>query len=132
MTDYLASVHQAAKRFERLLRQGIARLDFQRFLEAAHGVAVHLLSEIRAAQVVMRKMARLVAARFRGALQPGYRFLEAAQLDQVSADVVVRIPKFRIDLDGALALHDGFFNAPLEMIGPAEKGVRLGGGMKLQ
>src|SRR6267378_3025992 len=132
MTDYLASVHQAAKRTERLLRQRVARLDFQRFLEAAHRVAVHLFSEIRAAQVVMRKVSWFVAARFRGAFQPGYRFLEAAQLDQVSADVVVRIAEFWIDLDGAFAFDNGLFNAALEMIGPAEKGVRLGRGMQLQ
>ncbi len=95
------SIHHSAERSQRLLRQRIPRLDFQRFLEAANRVAVHFFSEVRTAQVVVRKMARLVAARFRGAFQPGNRFLEAAQLDQIRADVVVRIAKLRINLDGA-------------------------------
>ena len=106
MTGYFASVHHAAERIECLLRQRIARLDLQRFLEAAYRMAVHLFSEIRAAQVVMRKVARLVAARFRGALQPGNRFLEPAQFDQVSADVVVRIAEFRVKLDGPLTFRN--------------------------
>src|SRR5260370_37907215 len=70
MTDYLASIHHAADGSERLLRQRIARLDFQRFLEAAHRVAVHFFSQIRAAQVVMRKVAWLVAAGFTGWRHP--------------------------------------------------------------
>src|SRR5207249_5098012 len=66
------------------------------------------------------KVARLVAARFRGAFQPGNGFLETAQFDQVRANVVVRIAEFRIDFDGEPALGNGFFDAPLEMIRPAE------------
>jgi len=80
----------------------------------------------------MRKVARLVAAGFRSAFQPGNRFFKAAQFDQVRADVVVRIAKLRIELDRAPALRDGFFNAPLEVIGPAQEGMRFGGGMELQ
>ena len=109
-------------------RERIARLDFQGLLETAHGIAVHLLPEVRAPQIVMRKVARLVAARFRGAFEPGNRFIKAILFDQVGADIVVRIAKIGIDLDGEFAFGDGLVNAPLEMVGPTQKGVRLGGG----
>ena len=109
-----------------------ARLDLQRFVETAHCVAVHFFSKIRAAQIVVRKVARFVAARFRGALQPGNRFLEAAQLDQVRTNVVVRIAKLGINLDGALAFHNRVIHAPLEMVRPAQKRVGFRRGMQFQ
>src|SRR5229473_5268209 len=126
------SIHHAAQRSESLPRQRVARLDLQCFLEAAYGVAVHLFSKVRAAQVVVRKVTRLVAAPSRGLFQPGNRFLEPAQLDQIRADVVVRVAELRIEPDGELAFRNGFFNAPLEMIGPAQEGMSLGRGMQLQ
>src|SRR6267378_1097227 len=55
-----------------------------------------------------------------------------AQLDQIRADVVVRVAELRIEPDGELAFRNGFFNAPLEMIGPAQEGMSLGRGMELQ
>src|SRR5712664_4512731 len=103
MTD---SIHHAAERIKSLARQRIARLDLQRFLEAARGVAVHLFSQIRAPQVVMRKVARLVAERFGGALEPWNGFIEAAQLDQIRADIVIGIAEFRIELNGAYLIED--------------------------
>src|SRR5260370_21973414 len=118
VTDYLASIRHAADGRKRLPRHRIARLDFQCFLEAAHRVAVHFFSQIRAPQVVVRKMSRLVTARFRGALQPGNRFLETAQLDQVRANVVVRIAELPVDLDLAPTFCNGFFDSTTEMITP--------------
>ena len=126
------SIDQAAERSQRLPSERIARLDFQRLLEAAHGVAVHLFPKVRASQIVMRKMPRLVAARFRGTLEPGNRVVKAILFDQVGPDVVVGVAKIGIDLDGALALGDGLLDAALEMIGPTEKGVRLGGGVHFE
>ena len=80
----------------------------------------------------MRKVARLVAARFRGAFQPGNRLLETAQFDQVSANVVVRIAEFRIDFDRQPAFGDGFFDAPVELIRLTQESMGLSRGMKLQ
>src|SRR5438309_9463352 len=132
VADYLALIHQSAKRIERLARHRIARLDFQRFLEAAYRMTVHFFSQIRAAQVVMWKVARLVAARFRGAFQPGNRFLETAQFDQVRANVVVGIAELRVNFDRKPALGDSLFDAPLEMIRPTQESMGLSRGMKLQ
>jgi len=44
-------VDHAAEGFEGLAREGVARLEVDRFLEAAHGLAVHFFSEIRAAML---------------------------------------------------------------------------------
>src|SRR5262249_49068631 len=48
------------------------------------------------------------------------------------ADVVVRIPEIRIDLDGALAFSNRIHKLALKVVGPAEKRVRLGRGMQIQ
>ena len=128
----LFSIHQAAKRSKRLPSQRISRLDFERLLKTFHRARVHFLAQIGAAQIVVRKMARLVTARFHSAFQPRNRFIESAQLDQIRADVVVRIAKLRIDFDRALALGDGVFDAALKMIRPAEKRVSLGSGVQFE
>ena len=70
-------------------------------------------------------MAWLVAARFRGALEPGNRFIKAILFDQVGPDIVVRVTEIGIDLNGALAFGDGLVDPALEMVGPTEKGVRF-------
>src|ERR1700719_3750820 len=116
-----ASIHQATKRSERLPCQRIPRLDFEGFLKTLHRARIHLFAEIRAPEVVMRKMARLVGARLDGALEPRNRFIKTIKFNQICADVVVRIAEFWIDFDRALALGDGFFDAALKMIRPAEK-----------
>src|SRR6266478_7492321 len=55
-----------------------------------------------------------------------------ARLDHVCANVVVWIAKVGIDFNGALALQNGVFELALEVIGPAEKGMRLSRGVQLQ
>src|SRR5207244_11550400 len=72
-----SSVHHAAERSQRLPGERIARLDFQRFLEAAHGVGVHLFPDVRASRLVTRKMPRHVAARFVNALDQLSHSIEA-------------------------------------------------------
>ncbi len=57
MNCRLFSIHHAAERFKCLARQGIARLDVQRFLKGFHRGTVHLLAQIGAAQIVVRKKA---------------------------------------------------------------------------
>src|SRR5439155_5557706 len=84
----------------------------------------------RLPQVAVRVVARLVARRFDRRLEPGNRLVETPELDQVRADVVVRIPEVGIDRDRFLALHDRVLEPPLEAVGPAEEGVRLGGGVE--
>src|SRR5215469_12879556 len=125
-------VDHATKGFERLAGEGVTGLDGEGFLEATHGLTVHFFSKIRPAEIVVRKVARLVAARFYGLLQPGNRFIELAKFDQVRANIVVRVAEIRVEFDGALAFGDGIEKLALEMIGPAEKGVRFGRGMKVQ
>ena len=105
---------------------------FERLLKTFHRARVHFLAQIGAAQIVVRKMARLVTARFHSAFQPRNRFIESAQLDQIRADVVVRIAELRIDFDRALALGNGVFDAALKMIRPAEKRVSLGSGVQFE
>src|SRR6202162_5879544 len=72
-------------------------------------------------------MAGLVARRHLGALEPRHRFVFAAELDQVRADVVVWVAERRIHGDGAVALRDGVLVAALVGERPAEEGVRFGG-----
>ena len=119
------SVNHAAKRSESLPRQRIPRLDFERFLETSHGAAVHFFAQIRAAEIVVRKMARLIASRFSRAFEPGNRVVKTPQLDEIGSDVVVGIAEFRINFDRPFALRDGVFDAALKMIGPAKKRVRF-------
>ena len=80
----------------------------------------------------MGKVPGFVAARFGGALEPGDGFVVALLFDQVRANVVVRIAEIGIDLDGALALRDGFVDAALEMITPAKKRMGLGRGVQFK
>jgi hypothetical protein len=61
-------VHQAAKRIQRFTGQPVAGLNFQCFFETSSRPRVHLLTEIGAAQIVMRKMPGLISFGFSGAL----------------------------------------------------------------
>src|SRR5260370_3139550 len=85
-----------------------------------------------AAQVVVRKAPRLVAPRFDGALEQRGRLIVVVLFDEVGADIVVRVAKIGVGVDGALACGDGIFDAPLEMIGPAQKRVSFRGGMQFE
>src|SRR5205085_2050367 len=55
------------------------------------------------------------------------RLVVAAELDQVRADVVVRVSEVGIDRDRLLALRDRVVETALEAVRPAEERVRLGG-----
>ena len=74
-------ITHAAKGIEGLAGQRIARFDVQGFLEATHRLTVHFLAKIGAAEIVVMKMARLVAAGFDGLLQPGNGFVELGEFD---------------------------------------------------
>ncbi len=126
------SVDHATQGFEGLARQGITGLNVEGFLETTHGLAVHFFTQISAAQVVVRKMSRFVAAGLNGLLQPRNGLVKLAQFDQVGADVVIGIAKIGIEFNGAFAFGNGIEQFALKMIGPAEKCVGFGGRMKVQ
>src|SRR5258706_12852788 len=90
------SIHHAAKRRKSLLSQRVARLDLQRFLEAAYGVAVHLFSKGRAAEGVGRKVTQLVAGLRRGLVEAGKRLVGSGRLAQIPARLRVRCSEARI------------------------------------
>ncbi len=58
--------------------------------------------------------------------QPRDGFVVAGEINQVRADIVIRIAEIRIDFDGPLAFLDGLFDFSLEVICPAEKRISLG------
>jgi len=71
----------------------------------------------------------LVALAGERLLQPRDGLAVIAALDQVGADIVVGITVGGIDLDGLLALVDSFVDLALVVLGPAQEGVRFGGGV---
>src|SRR5262249_21122590 len=108
------------------------RFDLKGVLEAADGLAVHLLGKIGAAEIVVREVARLVAAGAAGFLEPWEGVLHPAQLEQIKTHIVIRNAEKGIDGDRAFAFADGFLNATLIVVGPAEKGVSLGSRMEVK
>ena len=76
-------------------------------------------------------MARLVTRRALGALEPRHGIVQRALLDQVCANVVIRVAEVGIDLDGAFALGDGALDVAGMCVSPTEECVRLGGGAGL-
>src|ERR1700722_20401337 len=119
-------IHHAARAFEAETRKFVSRFNCQRLLEELAGSIDMAFGEIHASEIVVREVARFVAFCFYGLFEPRDGFFMAVQVDQVKADIVVRITEVRIDFDGALAFCDGFFNFSLKMICPAKEGVGLG------
>ena len=127
----LELIHHPPQRFERLARQRIPWLHGKRFLEATHSLAIHFFAEVGAAQVVMRKMTRLVTPCLYCLLQPRNGLIKLAKFNQVRSDIVVRIAEVRIEFDRTLALRDGIQQLALEVIRPAEKSMRFGRWMEV-
>jgi hypothetical protein len=121
------SIHHAAEVFESVARQRVARFDRQSLQKLFAGAIDQTLREIGAAQIEMGKVSRIISFCGYRALEPGNGFVKTFEADQVRADIVVGIAEIRVNLDGALAFGDGLVNLSLEMEGPAEKGVSLGG-----
>src|ERR1700674_3485283 len=130
MKDDLYLIHHAAEVFEGPARQCVARFDLKRFLKLFAGAIDRAFGEIGASQVEIRKVPRVISLCRNRPLEPGNGFVKAFEPDEVGADIVVGIAEFRIDLDGALALGDRLVDLSLEVEGPAEKGVSLGGGVQ--
>src|SRR5882762_6187012 len=128
----LNSIHHAAKVFEGLARQRVARLDRQCSQKLFAGAIDQALGEISASQIEMRKVPWIISLCRNRLLQPGNRFVKAYEPDQVGADIVVGIAELRIDLDGAFAFGDRLLDLSLEVERPAQKGVRLGSGVQVE
>src|SRR6202000_259428 len=120
-----ASVQHLPQRIQRLPRQRIPRLDRQRLMKTLNRLPIHLFSQIRPSQIVVRKMPRLISRRFHRPLQPRNRLIVLIQLDQIRTNIVVRIPKLRIDFNRPLALRDRLIQLGLKVICPPQKSVRF-------
>jgi hypothetical protein len=82
--------------------------------------------QLDAPEVEVRELITAVALGPDRLLEPADRLVGSAKIDQVYADVVVRIAVVGIDRDRLLALLNGFFQTAEVAHRPAEKGVRLG------
>src|SRR5579863_4345953 len=74
-------IHHAPQILYCLTREGVARLNPQRFLETFSGAREHAFGRVCPAEIEMWKMPRLVARSGNRAFQPGNRFVEFAELD---------------------------------------------------
>src|SRR5947209_4703790 len=83
-----------------ILREHVIRLDRQRRLELFDRLVEQSLGAVDAAEVAVREVARLVAGCGNRALQPRDGFVELPFVDEIRADVVVRVSKTRVDGDG--------------------------------
>ena len=95
-------------------------------------LGVHLFRPVDTPEIVVRIMVGIVSTRLKGALEPGQGLVVLALLDEVGADIVVRVAELRIDPDSLLAERDGLFELALKMVGPAQVSVRFRGGMNLE
>src|SRR4051794_26799189 len=73
----------------------------------------------------MRKTPRFVTLRCERLLEPFHGFIRLALLYQVGANVVVRIPKVRVDLDRLLTFLNRPIHVPGQRVGPPAEGVRF-------
>src|ERR1035438_4881063 len=62
----------------------------------------------------------------------GAYMIELAQFDHVRANIVVRVAKIRVQFDGPFAFRNRVDQFALKMIRPAQKCVRLCGGVQFQ
>src|SRR5712692_9979858 len=74
-------------------------------------------------------MPGFIALRELGFCEPRDGLVELALLHQVDSDVVVRIPKIRIELDGLLAVFDRFIQAAFMRERPSSKSVAFRRGL---
>src|SRR3989441_9172981 len=113
---------------ERLARLGVVGRHAHRAFEPAQRVRPASELDVDPSQVHVRELPRFVAGGALGLLEPRDRLVELALLHQVDADVVVGVAEVGIDLNGLEALRGRFLQPSLEAVGPAQEGVRLGGG----
>src|ERR1700688_4019970 len=88
-------IHHAACTLKAEARKLIFRFNCQRLLEKFAGAIDMAFGEVHAPEIVIREMARLVALCFYGLFEPRNGFVMAIQVDQVNADIVVRISVVR-------------------------------------
>ena len=119
------SVQLTAQMMQRLRGMRVARGRLHGALELAKRVPPAPLLEIDTPKVHEGKLARLVACRLLGLLQPEDGLVEPSLLHQVDPDVVVGVAEVGVDLDRAEALGRGLLQSALEAQGPAQEGVGL-------
>jgi hypothetical protein len=78
----------------------------------------------------MQIVARLVALRRDGPLQPRNYGVQLALMNEVGAAVVVGIAELRFDRDGLLALLNGMIEPPEEAVCAVQERMRLRSGMR--
>src|SRR5215467_7373604 len=86
--------------------RGMGRVDVDCGAELADGRRDVVPDDVDVTEVDVRIVARLVADGPLGPLEPRDRLIEATELDEVRADVVVGIAELGIDRDRAMALGD--------------------------
>src|SRR6266849_9521966 len=106
-------------------RRQVARLDGEGLLELTDRLLHLVLPRVDGREIDVGEVARLVARRTLGPLEPGDGLLLAAEGEEIGADVVVGVAEAGIHRDGALALLDSVLVLSLMRHGPSEKGVGL-------
>lgn len=81
------------------------------------------------AQVVVGEAVALVPLRLEGHAEPGNSVFRLAHFDVVGTNVVVGVAKFRIHLNGQMAIGNGSLEIPEEGARPAPEGVGLCSGV---
>src|SRR5256886_14041216 len=97
----------------------------QRLTEGLPRLLAEAFLEIHPCQVRVRVEVAAIPRGGNRPLEPGDRLIEPFELDQVRADVVVRIPERRVHLDGALAFLDRGVVAAHETQSPSVERVGL-------
>ena len=85
--------------FQGFLGGGVFGAEFQGFFKALAGFLVKLLRHVDAAQVVVREVVGIVAARLNRTLEPRQRLIEIALFDQIGSDIVIRVAEIRVNPD---------------------------------
>src|SRR5262249_36272158 len=86
---------------------------------------------VNAPEVEMRIKIALVSFGVLGALKPSYCAAIVALLYQISADIVIRVAKVGVNLDGLMTFVDRLVQHPHEVVGPSQERVRLGSRISL-
>jgi len=105
------SIQLLRDRSEGSARERVFRLDLERAHELLLRLPEEALRPVDVSEVAVRVVAWLVARGDDRALEPRDRLVQIAALDQVGADVVVRVPEVGIDGDRLLALRDRLVDA---------------------
>src|SRR5262245_25774263 len=114
--------------FNKLSKLAVVGIDFQRTAKFVEGFLNHAFGQINPAEIDEWEVAWFVTSGRFGLLEPRDSVVKALLLHQIHTDVVIGIAKFGVELDGDLALGNGFVEPADETIGPTQISMRIGGG----